>query len=139
MYEQFRHAITSRLMEADIPAPILTRVLLELDVVSQDYKIERACTDLILPEEGVPRMVQMYIASLAVRNCAKGTLDDYTRGLCHFFDTVRKSFAQVTTNDIRLPGKSQGRRSLVGYSPWGREESDTRKTSRVLLQRVSRP
>ena len=24
-----------------------------------------------------------------------------------------------------LPGKSHGRRSLVGYSPWGLEESDT--------------
>ena len=24
-----------------------------------------------------------------------------------------------------LPGKSHGRRSLVGYSPWGRQESDT--------------
>ena len=24
-----------------------------------------------------------------------------------------------------LPGKSHGQRSLVGYSPWGREESDT--------------
>ena len=26
---------------------------------------------------------------------------------------------------VVLPGKSHGRRSLVGYSPWGREESDT--------------
>ena len=26
---------------------------------------------------------------------------------------------------VLLPGKSCGRRSLVGYSPWGREESDT--------------
>ena len=26
---------------------------------------------------------------------------------------------------VFLPGKSHGRRSLVGYSPWGREESDT--------------
>ena len=24
-----------------------------------------------------------------------------------------------------MPGKSHGRRSLVGYSPWGRKESDT--------------
>ena len=24
-----------------------------------------------------------------------------------------------------MPGKSHGRRSLVGFSPWGREESDT--------------
>ena len=26
---------------------------------------------------------------------------------------------------VFLPGESQGRRSLVGYSPWGRKESDT--------------
>ena len=26
---------------------------------------------------------------------------------------------------VFLPGKSHGERSLVGYSPWGREESDT--------------
>ena len=26
---------------------------------------------------------------------------------------------------VPLPGKSHGWRSLVGYSPWGREESDT--------------
>ena len=26
---------------------------------------------------------------------------------------------------VLLPGKSHGRRSLVGYSPWGLEESDT--------------
>ena len=25
---------------------------------------------------------------------------------------------------VLLPGKSHGRRSLVGFSPWGREESD---------------
>ena len=24
-----------------------------------------------------------------------------------------------------LPGKSHGQRSLIGYSPWGRKESDT--------------
>ena len=26
---------------------------------------------------------------------------------------------------VLLPGKSHGRRSLVGYSPWGRKELDT--------------
>ena len=26
---------------------------------------------------------------------------------------------------VLLPGKSHGQRGLVGYSPWGREESDT--------------
>ena len=33
---------------------------------------------------------------------------------------------------VLLPGKFHGRRSLVGYSPWGRKESDT--TERLQCQ-----
>ena len=33
---------------------------------------------------------------------------------------------------VPLPGKSHGQRSLVGYSPWGRKESDT--TERLSTQ-----
>ena len=31
----------------------------------------------------------------------------------------------MVTYPVFLPGKSHGQRSLVGYSPWGRKESDT--------------
>ena len=31
----------------------------------------------------------------------------------------------MAPHSVLLPGKSHGRRSLEGYSPWGREESDT--------------
>ena len=31
----------------------------------------------------------------------------------------------MATHSVLLPGKSHGRRSLVGCSPWGRGESDT--------------
>ena len=31
----------------------------------------------------------------------------------------------MATSPIFLPGESQGQRSLVGCSPWGRKESDT--------------
>ena len=36
---------------------------------------------------------------------------------------------------VFLPGESQGQRSLVGYSPWGRKESDTTEqfTLSILL------
>ena len=30
----------------------------------------------------------------------------------------------MVTHSVFLPGKSHGQRSLVGYSPWGRKESD---------------
>ena len=32
---------------------------------------------------------------------------------------------EMATHCIFLPGKSQGQRSLVGYSPWGFQELDT--------------
>ena len=34
---------------------------------------------------------------------------------------------------VLLPGKSRGRRSLVGCSPWGREESDTTERPRFYF------
>ena len=36
---------------------------------------------------------------------------------------------------VLLPGKSHGRRSLVGYSPWGRKNSDM--TERLHFQNTS--
>ena len=45
-------------------------------------------------------------------NRVNGTSWAYTRG-------------QWQPTPVLLPGKSHGRRSLVGCSPWGREESDT--------------
>ena len=36
---------------------------------------------------------------------------------------------------VLLPGESRGQRSLVGYSPWGRTESDT--TERLSIAQYS--
>ena len=42
---------------------------------------------------------------------------------CHNLHTPRRRRWQPTP--VLLPGKSRGRRSLAGCSPWGRQESDT--------------
>ena len=34
---------------------------------------------------------------------------------------------EMAPTPVFLPGESHGQRSLVGYSPWGRKESDTTK------------
>ena len=52
-------------------------------------------------------------------------------GACHLPVSTLESNSVVVQRrqwhptPVLLPGKSQGRRSLVGCSPWGREESDT--------------
>lgn len=101
-YEQFRHSVVMRLEDIGLPSSVLNRVLSEIDIASQDYKIEHQCTDIISIEEGIPQMVKMFIASMAVKNCSRRTLKDYTQCLERFFAVVRKPYNMVTTNDIRL-------------------------------------
>ena len=43
----------------------------------------------------------------------------------HFISNVGKKEKAMAPTPVLLPGQSHGRRSLVGCSPWGREESDT--------------
>ena len=39
---------------------------------------------------------------------------------------------------LLLPGESHGQRNLVGYSPWGRRQSDTTKvTYAFILSKIS--
>ena len=48
-----------------------------------------------------------------------------TRGQILLFSMLIMRRRQWQPTPVLLPGKSHGRRSLVGCSPWGREESDT--------------
>ena len=45
--------------------------------------------------------------------------------ICLIYTSVYIWRGQWHPTPVLLPGKSHGRRSLVGCSPWGREESDT--------------
>ena len=47
---------------------------------------------------------------------------DVWRPFEHSLDVQRRQWQPTS---VLFPGKSHGRRSLVGCSPWGREESDT--------------
>ena len=38
---------------------------------------------------------------------------------------------EMASTPVLLPGKSHGQRSLVGYSLWGRKESDTAERLRI--------
>lgn len=99
-YEQFRSSMAARLMDR-LPAGLLHDVLQDLDIVAQDYDIKRTCTDLIV-SDGPPEIVKIYCAALAVENKAYDTINNYRRELLRFFDTVRKPFTMVTTNDVRM-------------------------------------
>ena len=53
-----------------------------------------------------------------------GKASAYNAGDPGLIPGVKISCRQWHPTPVLLPGKSHGRRSLVGYSPWGRKESD---------------
>ena len=87
---------------------------------SDDIKIMMMVTVIIINSEHQQTLQCNFSGSPGVNNlpCNAGDL-----GLIPSWGTNWKRKWQRTP--VLLPGKFHGLRSLVGYSPWGRRESDT--------------
>ena len=66
---------------------------------------------------GTPNSLQMVIAAMRLKDTPWKESYDQPR------QHIRRRQQQLTS--LLLPGKSHGWWSLVGCSPWGRQESDT--------------
>lgn len=99
-YELFRNSLITRLADK-LTNDILEEVIRDVDAISQGYKFIKQTTDII-PLTGIPEIVKAYLVSKSIENVSKGTLKQYRYKLLNFFNTVRKPFNTITTNDIRL-------------------------------------
>ena len=100
-YENFRTILTLNLSTVIQDPETLKKVLASVDITMSDYDITRKPMDII-PASGFPDVAKYYLASKGVSNLSKNTLKQYRYKLTHFFDTVKKSFADITANDIRI-------------------------------------
>ena len=99
-YEQFRTVLTMNLCNI-LPPDQISAVLKAVDISISDYEITPKPMGLITTEE-VPDVVKLYLASRAISNLAHSSLVQYKYKLVNFFKVMRKSYADITTNDIRL-------------------------------------
>ena len=99
-YENFRTVLTMNLCSV-LPPDRLNDVLQAVDISLSDFEISRKQMDLIT-SSGIPEVVKMYIASKAISNLSVKTLNQYRLKLISFFGAVRKSYMDITPNDIRM-------------------------------------
>ena len=82
-----------------------------LHLINKRYYTERKCNEIRSLEIPVMALSHVFIWDIIK---------------CHTEEAM-------APHSILLPGKSHGRRSLVGYSPWGCEESDTTRVTSLSL------
>ena len=99
-YDALRTELIGKMTEK-YPVDLINDFLSTLDIVAAGYEVERKETSLSIIGES-PEIVKIYIASKAVEHLSMGTLKLYKLRLDNFFKTVRKSFADITTNDVRV-------------------------------------
>ena len=98
--EAFRNELVSRLLDV-LPQDQVQRVLSVMDATLTGYDVSRRQVELI-PVDGIPDVVRIYIASKAVENLAPGTLKVYKLRLFDFFSRVKKAYTDITAGDIRM-------------------------------------
>ena len=101
IYEKFRTVLTMNLITVVSDPDALSDILKMVDITMSDFEISRKAMEII-PASGFPEVAKCYLVSKGIANLSKKTLKQYQYKLTHFFDTVRKSYADVTTNDIRM-------------------------------------
>lgn len=99
-FDTFRTDLVSRLLPV-LHEDQMDAVLRVMDEMSSSWTFEPASTSIIV-SDGLPDCVRLYLASKAVENLKKGTLDNYYSTLRYFFSYVHRNVEDVTPADIRL-------------------------------------
>ena len=98
--EAFRQELMTRIADI-LPDDMLNEVMTEFDVAISQYDVSKKEVSLAVVGD-IPEVVKYYIASKAVANCSKQTLNQYKYKLQSFFKAVPKPYTNITTNDIRV-------------------------------------
>ena len=98
-YEKLRNDFMYRLSQS-YSVKDVQNILSAFDLCAAEYEITKKVVDIIIPDKEM-NIVKMYIASKAIENKSKRTLNVYYRVLTMFFKTVAKQIHKISSSDIR--------------------------------------
>lgn len=99
-YEQFRNDVFTDLL-GYFSHDDTNTILSIIDRVAQPYTLDKAPTDLTVVSDGIPQILKIHLASLAIEERSPYTIRNRMLHLNKFFNAIRKPFNTVTSNDIR--------------------------------------
>ena len=99
-YEQFRSVLMMNLCPV-LDASKIASVMQAVDISLGNFNVSKKEMQIITAN-GIPEVVKLYLATKAVANLSMKTLCQYKYKLFNFFGTVKKSYLDITTTDIRI-------------------------------------
>lgn len=100
-YETFRTVLTMNLCNVVHDPDVLRGVLEMVDVTMHDFELSKKPMEII-PADGVPEVVRIFLASKGIANLSVKTLRQYKYKLDYFFNTIHKNYMDINANDIRI-------------------------------------
>lgn len=100
-YENYRTILMMNLCTVIQDPETIQNVLKMVDISMSDFEISRKPMEIIPATDMLP-VIKCYLASKAIANLSKGTIKQYKYKLDHFFNTLHKSYLDITANDIRI-------------------------------------
>ena len=101
MYEHFRNDVLSGLMPF-FTRDQLNRIGTVIDSAAANYTISEKETALVVYNDEIHRIVNLYLASKKLEGLSKLTIEFYANRLRKFFDDVNMPPKDITTNSIRM-------------------------------------
>lgn len=101
MYENFKIQLILKLLN-EFDSDNINKIIKVIDVVANDYEINKKSTALTLYNSEIPEVVKMFMACKKIEGYSEGTLLNYKLLLMNFFVFANKDVANIETNDIRI-------------------------------------
>lgn len=101
MREQFTNSFMARL-DGKVPDDLLSTIREELFVFTNDYEINKRCTDVVPYTGYLPDCYKVYVVTMKIEGMSDESLKSYHLILNDFFKCMNKDISLVTTNDIRV-------------------------------------
>ena len=101
MYEHLRNSFLSELMLIYNREDV-NNIINILDKISANYEVTEKTTALMVIEDKLPKLVNLYLASKRLEGASDNTIDLYFNRLRLFYESVNKNPEDISTNEIRM-------------------------------------
>ena len=102
VHEDFRNCLIAELMlKLNGDTQAVQNVVSVFDSLLNDFDVYRKEKQLVVYQNPIPKLVQLYLSIKELEGLSKGTIDAYRLGLYRFFLFCNKQPEEVAPADIR--------------------------------------